>query len=263
MKVTTDKARLLRHFQKDPVLFSYLIGDLDDFFFPLCTWPILETESGDIDEVILFFNNPRFVCVQALGLTNRFPELLEQSISIFPERFYCHYLPAYQDIFERHFDEQPLSMHSKMRLDTYAICHDDADQSIRRLDMSHLDAALRLYDAAYPERYFDERLLATGKFFGYFDRDKLVSIAGVHVYSSQYKIAVLGSIATYPDYRGKGLATKVTSRLIKELLNSVAMVTLNVQGDNLPAIRCYERLGFVRHCEYKEALFTRRKRTSH
>ena len=35
---TTNKERLSEHFQKDPVLFAYHLGDLDDFYFKDCQW---------------------------------------------------------------------------------------------------------------------------------------------------------------------------------------------------------------------------------
>ncbi len=257
MKFSEDKNKLYIHFLKSPVLFSYLIGDLDDFYFPLCKWPVLENEDGNIDDAILIFNNPRFVCVQALGLTSDFPKLLQDTIQHLPDSFYCHYLTEYKDIFLEQYEEKPLSSHWKMKLESYKKSHSETDD-VKRLSMSDYDAVFDLYETAYPDRYFDERLLATGKFFGIFDGDKIIAIAGVHVYSKQYKIAVLGSITTHPDYRGKGLATKVSSRIIEDLKNYVELITLNVQDDNLPAIRCYEKLGFVKHCEYEEAHFTRR-----
>ncbi|MEZ5360617.1 MAG: GNAT family N-acetyltransferase [Candidatus Zixiibacteriota bacterium] len=257
MKLTTDKAGLYRHFQKNPVLYSYLIGDLDDFYFPLCTWPVIENEEGDIEDAVLLYNNPRFVCVQAFGQTDRFEQLLTETLPHLPDRFYCHYLKPYRDLFRQSFEEKPLSTHIKMKLKNFTPHHSE-DENLRRLSMDDFDAIIDLYEAAYPDRYFDERLLATGKFFGISAGPAIIAVAGVHVYSKEYDIAVLGSIATHPDYRGRGLATRVTSRLIQELQQSVGLIALNVQHHNVPAIRCYEKLGFIKHCEYEEALFERR-----
>lgn len=239
-------------------MFSYLIGDLDDFYFPLCTWPVIENDRGEIEDAILLYNNPRFVCVQAFGQTDAFPRLLAETLPRLPDRFYCHYLEPYRDLFRQSFEEEPLSTHLKMKLDTFIPHHSEVD-AIRQLGIGDMGALFDLYEIAYPDRYFDERLLATGKFFGIFEASKITAVAGVHVYSDTYKIAVPGSIATHPDYRGRGLGTKVTSRLIHELQQSVDLITLNVQHHNAAAIRCYEKLGFVKHCQYEEALFVRRK----
>jgi predicted GNAT family acetyltransferase len=78
-----------------------------------------------------------------------------------------------------------------------------------------------------------------------------VSVAGVHVYSRQHKVAALGNITTRPDARGKGLATTVTARLCQELLRAgIECVGLNVKADNQSAITCYEKLGFERVADY-------------
>ncbi|MCP4686026.1 MAG: GNAT family N-acetyltransferase, partial [bacterium] len=45
------------------------------------------------------------------------------------------------------------------------------------------------------------------------------------------------------------------SRLLEELTSEGKMVCLNVQQDNAAAIRCYEKLGFVKVHEYEEALY--------
>jgi len=81
----------------------------------------------------------------------------------------------------------------------------------------------------------------------------------VHVYSKEYRTGVLGSIATHPDYRGRGLAAQVTSRLIDDLKDEVDLICLNVQGENTPAIHCYEKLGFVKTHEFEESVFEKRK----
>ena len=75
----------------------------------------------------------------------------------------------------------------------------------------------------------------------------LVSVAGVHVYSPQYKVAALGNITTRPDARGQGLGTAVTARLCQELLRAgMECVGLNVKADNQGAVACYEKIGFAR-----------------
>ena len=99
-------------------------------------------------------------------------------------------------------------------------------------------------------------MLETRKYFGCFIEDKLVTAAGVHVYSKKYKIAVLGNIATYEKFRSQGLAIKVTAALVRELAGESLLVTLNVNSDNETAINCYSKLGFEKTHEYEESLFT-------
>ena len=49
-------------------------------------------------------------------------------------------------------------------------------------------------------------MLATGQYFGIREGGELISAGGVHLCSLQYSVAVLGNIATLPEWRGRGLA---------------------------------------------------------
>ena len=55
-----------------------------------------------------------------------------------------------------------------------------------------------------------------------------------------------------------GLATLLTGHLTRMLADEGKLVCLNVSADNAPAIRCYEKLGFVAAHEYAEGFFKRR-----
>ncbi len=107
-----------------------------------------------------------------------------------------------------------------------------------------LQDLLQLYSESYPNHAFTPAMLKTGHFFGIKRRGRLVSAAGLHVYSPKYGIAAVANIATHPDHRGEGLATAVTARLCRSLLRSVDLIGLNVKTDNVAAISCYRRLGF-------------------
>ena len=60
--------------------------------------------------------------------------------------------------------------------------------------------------------------------------------------------AYLGFMYTLPEYRGKG----INGRIIEELRmwareNGLNEIRLTVYPENLPAIRAYEKVGFVKH----------------
>jgi hypothetical protein len=57
-------------------------------------------------------------------------------------------------------------------------------------DTEHL---LALYATSYPGNWFVPRMLETGYYFDICGGGALVSVAGVHVFSLQYKVAALGN----------------------------------------------------------------------
>jgi predicted GNAT family acetyltransferase len=80
-------------------------------------------------------------------------------------------------------------------------------------------------------------------------------VAGVHVYSKEFKVAALGNITTHKDHRGKGLASAVTGTLCRKLVDEGLSVCLSVKAENASAIACYQKLGFTTACEFEEGLF--------
>lgn len=253
---TSDKERLYDHFQKDPVLFGYHIGDLDDFYFEHCRWAVTYGYLPRIEDALLVYTGGTLPSVLAFGLTERFEPLFTEMLELLPDKFYCHYSGAVEKILSPRYKGTPLGSHIKMKLEEFSpFSPSEQIGAIRRLDQSDCDSLSEFYDRCYPGHYFHERMIASGKYYGCFENSSLRAVAGVHVYSREYKIAVLGNIATDLDCRGRGLASLVTSKLVEELMAEGLLICLNVNKENRSAIRLYERLGFVAVCEYEEALF--------
>lgn len=252
---TADKKKLQRHFEKDRVLFAYHSGDLDEFHFEHCQWAAAYGRSPRIDDVILIYTGLKIPTVLAFGLSERFGSLLENLLDLLPERFHGHFQETSRDVFRSRYREKQLGTFLKMKLCTFTPASKVDSVNIVRLNNSHEARLHELYDVAYPDGYFNSRMLATGKYFGSLVDDRVLAVAGVHVYSDEYNVAVLGSIATHPDHRGRGLATALTSHLTAELVNEGKLICLNVKADNLPAIHCYEKLGFETIHKYEESLF--------
>jgi ribosomal protein S18 acetylase RimI-like enzyme len=117
---------------------------------------------------------------------------------------------------------------------------------------------LDFYQIAYPNGYFDPYMLRTGKYYGIKIDNKIQSVAGIHVYSKHYSIAVLGNIATLPSTRGKGFASKCIIRLLESFKSNIH-IGLNVKKDNFSAVNLYKRLGFLIHLPYEEGLFEKKR----
>ena len=257
-----DKERLYRHFEKDPALFAYHIGDLDDAIFPECQFAAIYDRTAKIDDVALIYNGGKIPAVHAFGLTDRYGEFLTELLDILPAQFLGHYFESYRPIFLSRYDETPAGSLYRMKLEQ----PNDLDlhpeikpQQIVRLTAEDTPKLIALYAEAYPDSWFDPRLLATGKYFGYVRYGRLVAVAGVHVYSPTYKMAVLGNIATLPPFRGEGIATALTGILTHELAEEGLGICLNVQTENAAAVRVYTKLGFATAHQYAVAAFSEKK----
>lgn len=159
-------------------------------------------------------------------------------------------------IFTDAYQEESLGTHLKMKLGEFQPANELDNKKIRRLEASDFQALHELYEQSYPGHYFNEKMLTTGKYFGWFERDKIIGVSGIHVFSPEHRIAVLGNITVDPIHRGRGIGTKLTSSLVEDLLPDCDTICLNVKADNPPALTSYKKLGFEIVCEYEEAKFS-------
>ena len=121
-----------------------------------------------------------------------------------------------------------------------------------------LPALTDLYAEAYPGTWFQPRMLETNRYVGIEEDGRLLCVAGVHVYSPNWRVAALGNVATAPSARGQGLAKASCSYLCRLLLaDGIETVGLNVRADNATAVRVYEQLGFTVVATYLETFLSR------
>jgi predicted GNAT family acetyltransferase len=186
-------------------------------------------------------------------------KLLTSIQHLLPYRFYAHLSPGLKRVLSSTYDLESHGEHYKMALlDKIPLPNKDYS-GIVRLGKRELTEIQALYKQSYPENWFDPRMLETGQYFGLREDNLLVSIAGIHVYSPQYKVAALGNIATLPAYRNKGYGTRVTAKLCQALISEGMQVGLNVKKDNNAAISSYKRLGFEIVNSYEEFTVQRKK----
>ncbi|MBI3521834.1 MAG: GNAT family N-acetyltransferase [Chloroflexi bacterium] len=129
--------------------------------------------------------------------------------------------------------------------------------TVVRLGPDHLDDVIDLYGHA-SRSYFTPRRLAREIYFGIYNGSQLVAAAGTHVRSGEQGIAAVGNVLTRLAYRGRGMATSVTSAVTEAALEEHPDVVLNVRQDNVPAIAVYTRLGFKVHAPFVEGPAQRR-----
>ncbi|OGF12854.1 MAG: GNAT family N-acetyltransferase [Candidatus Edwardsbacteria bacterium GWF2_54_11] len=253
MRVLTDKTIIESFLRQNPALHLYELGDLDDFFFPYTTWYGHE-ENGEVKSIALLYIGTELPVHWALDQPGSpfMEELLAQLAGELPDRLYCHLTPGLEEILKEKFSLESHGTHHKMVLSRPEVLKNIDTAGTTPLGASHREEISDFYAASYPDNWFDARMLETGQYFGLRKEGRLASIAGIHVYSQQYKVAALGNIATWPELRGQGLGTKATAALCQNLLQTVDVIGLNVKADNAGAIRCYRRLGFETCGEYGE-----------
>lgn len=253
------KKDLLAYLCRNIYLHIYSIGDLDDFFWPRTRW--LVTRDGEaIDALALLYTGQSLPTLLALtDDLNRMMALLHRFVKQLPDACYAHLSPGVEGVLAQWYELTAHGEHLKMRLSATDRLRETSSEGAFPLKCSDLPEVEAFYKRSYPGNWFDPRMLETGQYHGLREDRQLVSVAGIHVYSPEYRVAALGNIATRSDYRGRGLARRVTAAVCRSLLNQVDHIGLNVKADNVAAIRCYERLGFESHATYGEFSLSRRR----
>ena len=256
---THDKTRLARHFQKDPVLFAYHLGDLDDFYFGECQWAADNASWSAIAEAVLIYSGGQIPTVLSFGLTDRFETLLEELLDLLPPRFYGHYFLKYRRIFHQQFSEQAIDTNLRMALSKEIVAPTKPPLGCHvRFTIEDADRLMEFYRVAYPDGYFDTDVLPRGFANGIVVDGAIVAASSVHCASFEHKVGAIGNIATHPKWRGKGLASYLTACQAKDLQDKGCLVCLNVAKDNSAAVHCYQKLGFEVKHEFEDGIFQRR-----
>jgi ribosomal protein S18 acetylase RimI-like enzyme len=244
-----DKPLIETALRRNTQLHLYELGDLDDFFWDHTTW----VADDPPREIVLIYTAARPPVLLALtDHPSRMRTLLHAARPRLPKNFYAHFSDGLVEVFADDHEIESHGLHLKMRLTTpHKVDAVNTSEAIH-LTFNDLDEIKTLYEVSYPGNWFDERMLETGMFFGARREKKLVSIAGVHVYSPRYRVAALGNITTHPDHRGQGLATITTAKLCQEIGKHVDHIGLNVLANNASAIACYKKLGFEEVARYGE-----------
>lgn len=111
---------------------------------------------------------------------------------------------------------------------------------LRRLNSADAAAMVALAELTEPGP-FRLRTLELGTFYGVFEEDRLVAMAGKRMHLPGH-VEVSG-VCTHPDARGRGYARLLMSLVIDEIERDGDTAFLHVLVGN-PAIRLYESLGF-------------------
>jgi GNAT superfamily N-acetyltransferase len=89
---------------------------------------------------------------------------------------------------------------------------------------------------------FGARTPELGEYFAYFDGEQLIALAGERLCAGN--LHEVSGICTHPDFQGRGLAKKLTLKLVRRQMLRGKTPFLHVMSDNLAAHRLYVKAGF-------------------
>jgi ribosomal protein S18 acetylase RimI-like enzyme len=93
---------------------------------------------------------------------------------------------------------------------------------------------------------FGVRTPELGEYFGVFEGDRLVAMAGERTEIEH--LHEISGVCTHPDFQGKGLARRLTLKLVQRQMARGKLPFLHVMSHN-PARALYEKMGFRNYLE--------------
>lgn len=262
----TDRQQLGRFLRQEPGLNLYSIGDLDDHYWPQTTW-FAAWRDDEVVAVVMYWDGYGEPVILALADPDNdvMDLLIRQVSSQLPDSGQVHYTTSAMKALQQSFvltDETSNTDHVKMVLrqvpESVAPTIGELDRLTAEDEAELRELYSTAFSAAGTESFFIPSDLSQGPFFGVRVEGRLVSAAGVHVFSKQMGVAGIGNVATAPEYWSMGLAKAVTSRLCHELSKTADLIGMNVKKNNLPAIAAYEKIGFETVVTFRETRYRRR-----
>lgn len=119
-------------------------------------------------------------------------------------------------------------------------------REVLRLGSQHAQQALELAALTRPGP-FGLRTIELGEYFGYFEGDRLVAMAGERMQAGSFR--EISGVCTHPDYQGRGLARRLMAKLLALQHARAETTFLHVMSANTGARKLYENMGFRNYLE--------------
>jgi ribosomal-protein-alanine N-acetyltransferase len=123
---------------------------------------------------------------------------------------------------------------------------------IRKFNLNDLDELLEIEKFSFPKAPYDKKTFLiwySAAKNGFFVAKVNKKLVGYVIGYKNGKKGTLVSIATHPEFRRKGVGTKLWQKLLQFFIaNGVEKVDLQVRKSNLVAQKFYEKLGFEEVC---------------
>ncbi len=122
--------------------------------------------------------------------------------------------------------------------------------TMRRLGAADVPAMMDLARLTEPGP-FRERTFELGNFYGVFEGDRLLAMAGQRMRVPGF--VELSAVCTHPDARGRGYAGEVMREVMRDIVAEGRTPFLHAFDDN-PAVRLYLKLGFTQRSSFHLAV---------
>ena len=131
---------------------------------------------------------------------------------------------------------------------------EDAAPDAIPLRSEHASQAVDLAKLTNPGP-FGIRTPELGEYYGYFDGGRLIAMAGERMCAGD--LHEVSGICTHPDFQGRGLAKKLTLKLVRRQMQRGKTSFLHVISTNAPARALYEKMGYRNYRETTVRVITR------
>jgi GNAT superfamily N-acetyltransferase len=131
---------------------------------------------------------------------------------------------------------------------------EDAAPDAIPLRAEHASQAVELAKLTNPGP-FGIRTPELGDYFGYFDGGRLIAMAGERLRAGD--LQEVSGICTHPDFQGRGLARRLTLKLVRLQMQRGKTSFLHVLSHNTPAHSLYEKMGYQNYLETTVRVVTR------
>jgi len=255
VRPSADAVEIRRLLNQDRGYAAYALGDLSSDLWAHSRWHVAGRES-EPEALILLFDRLEPPVLFCFGPAEGVAALIAQVP--LPKRVYFAGLAGHAAVAvpRLRFGDQTRMWRMIITQEEFrpAACAGQHDGvQARRLTMDDLPALQRLYAHGGADAFAPYQL-QQGVFFGCWQEDELVAVAGTHLVAPTEGVAAVGNVFTHPTYRRRGLGAIVTRAVTAELLARGLDVVLNVAQDNAPAIPLYRSLGYRYHCPFIEGV---------
>jgi len=246
LSILNDTAAIAAFALRNVHLHQFALADLEPRFRPRTTfydW----CADDQIQQLAMVYNAPGdpVLIAHAYPPAASMRECLHSLLPLLPSRLYAHISHEVVDVVQSAYNVVDRASLSKMALVDVEPSLAINPDSVKALTPADLPALNAFYAITGGGGHFDPATLAAGHVYAIRNGVDILSVAGVHVESPTYGIAVIGNVATHPAHRCQGLASRVCGVLCQVLTQAGRThIGLNVHSDNHSAIRLYQRLGF-------------------